>query len=67
MSSATPTKPNPIPAILVYGTPASRDLTQASRFRAEDKQAGQSCRPGAELLSDRHPNRSRESVDARRP
>ena len=30
----------PVPAILVYGTPTSPELTQASWFRAEDKQAG---------------------------
>ncbi len=31
-------KPNPVPAILVYGTPSSPELTQASWFRAEDKE-----------------------------
>jgi hypothetical protein len=43
MSSATPTKPNPVPAILVYGTPTSPGLTQASWFRAEDKQAAKAA------------------------
>ena len=43
MSSATPTKPIPVPAILVYGTPTSPDLTQASWFRAEDKQAAKAA------------------------
>jgi hypothetical protein len=32
-------KPNPVPAIIVYGTPSSPELTQASWFRAEDKEA----------------------------
>src|SRR5208282_5245527 len=31
--------PNPLPAILVYGTPSGPALTQASWFRAEDKGA----------------------------
>ena len=37
----TPTRPklNPVPAILVYGTPSGPALTQASWFRAEDKEA----------------------------
>jgi hypothetical protein len=39
MTTATPPKPNPVPAILVYGTPSSPALTQASWFRAEDKEA----------------------------
>jgi hypothetical protein len=36
-----PTQPNrnPLPAILVYGTPSGPALTQASWFRAEDKEA----------------------------
>ncbi len=34
-----PTKTKPVPAILVYGTPTSPTLTQASWFRAEDKEA----------------------------
>ena len=37
MTTATP--PNPVPAILVYGTPGGPALTQASWFRAEDKEA----------------------------
>ena len=39
MTTATQPKPNPVPAILVYGTPSSPALTQASWFRAEDKEA----------------------------
>src|SRR5580693_9004251 len=39
MTSATQAKSNPVPAILVYGTPSSPELTQASWFRAEDKEA----------------------------
>jgi hypothetical protein len=35
---STAAKPNPIPAILVYGTPGGPALTQASWFRAEDKE-----------------------------
>src|SRR5208283_2831616 len=38
-TNATQPKPNPLPAILVYGTPSSPELTQASWFRAEDKEA----------------------------
>ena len=39
MTNATQLKPNPLPAILVYGTPSGPALTQASWFRAEDKEA----------------------------
>jgi hypothetical protein len=39
MTSPTQSKPNPVPAILVYGTPSGPALTQASWFRAEDKEA----------------------------
>ena len=41
MTATTQTKPNPhpLPAILVYGTPSGPALTQASWFRAEDKEA----------------------------
>ena len=39
MTTATQPKPNPLPAVLVYGTPGSPELTQASWFRAEDKEA----------------------------
>ncbi len=39
MTTATQPKPNPLPAILVYGTPSGPTLTQASWFRAEDKEA----------------------------
>ena len=39
MTSATQPKPNPLPAILVYGTPSGPAMTQASWFRAEDKEA----------------------------
>src|SRR5271165_4381811 len=39
MTNAAQPKPNPLPAILVYGTPSSPALTQASWFRAEDKEA----------------------------
>jgi hypothetical protein len=39
MTTATQPKPNPVPALLVYGTPSSTDLTQASWFRAEDREA----------------------------
>jgi hypothetical protein len=34
-----PTKPNPLPALLVYGTPSGPAMTQASWFRAENKEA----------------------------
>jgi hypothetical protein len=39
MTTATQPKPSPVPAILVYGTPSGPAMTQASWFRAEDKQA----------------------------
>jgi hypothetical protein len=39
MTIATQPKPNPVPAILVYGTPSGPAMTQASWFRAEDKEA----------------------------
>ena len=39
MTNATQPKPDPLPAILVYGTPSGPALTQASWFRAEDKEA----------------------------
>ena len=39
MTNPTQPKTNPLPAILVYGTPTSLALTQASWFRAEDKEA----------------------------
>jgi hypothetical protein len=39
MTTPTQPKPNPVPAILVYGTPSGPALTQASWFRAEDQEA----------------------------
>jgi hypothetical protein len=39
MTNANPPKPSPLPAILVYGTPSGPAMTQASWFRAEDKDA----------------------------
>src|SRR5271167_5098779 len=39
MTIAAQPKPDPLPAILVYGTPSGPTLTQASWFRAEDKEA----------------------------
>jgi hypothetical protein len=47
MTSPTQQKSTPVPAILVYGTPTSPELTQASWFRAEDKQAAKAA---AEVL-----------------
>src|SRR5208337_4757014 len=43
MTNPTQPKPNPVPAILVYGTPSSPALTQASWFRAEDKEAAKAA------------------------
>jgi hypothetical protein len=43
MTNATQPNPNPLPAILVYGTPSGPALTQASWFRAEDKEAVKSA------------------------
>jgi hypothetical protein len=39
MTGATQAKPDPVPALLVYGTPSGLAMTQASWFRAEDKEA----------------------------
>ena len=39
MTAATQPKPDPVPAIIVFGTPTSPALTQASWFRAEDQDA----------------------------
>ena len=39
MTSPIQPKPIPLPAILVYGTPSSPAFTEASWFRAEDKEA----------------------------
>ena len=39
MPDTTQPNPNPVPAILVYGTPTNPALTQASWFRAEDVEA----------------------------
>ena len=38
MTNLTQPKPDPVPAILVFGTPSGPALTQASWFRAEDKE-----------------------------
>jgi hypothetical protein len=43
MTNPTQPKPDPLPAILVYGTPSSPASTQASWFRAEDKEAVKSA------------------------
>jgi hypothetical protein len=39
MTNTAQPKPDPLPAILVYGTPSGPALTQASWFRAEDREA----------------------------
>ena len=43
MTTATQPKSNPLPAVLVYGTPSGPALTQASWFRAEDKEAAKAA------------------------
>ena len=43
MTNQTQPKPNPVPAILVYGTPSGPAFTQASWFRAEDKETVKSA------------------------
>jgi hypothetical protein len=43
MTNASQPKSKPVPAILVYGTPSSPALTQASWFRAEDKEAAKAA------------------------
>ena len=47
MTSPTQTKAIAIPAMIVYGTPTSHELTQASWFRAEDVPAAKAA---AEVL-----------------
>ena len=39
MTTPAQSKPTPLAAILVYGTPSGPALTQASWFRVEDKEA----------------------------
>jgi hypothetical protein len=39
MTNSSQPKSDPAPAILVYGTPSGPAMTQASWFRAEDKEA----------------------------
>jgi hypothetical protein len=46
MTSPSQPKSTPVPALLVYGTPTSPDLTQASWFRAEEKQAAKAAAVG---------------------
>ena len=43
MTSPTQPKATPIPVVLVYGTLTSPELTQASWFRAEDRQAAKAA------------------------
>ena len=60
MTNATLPKPNPLPAILVYGTPSGPALTQASWFRAEDKEAVKAGRfQSRESTIASHPHRAR--------
>jgi hypothetical protein len=40
---STAIQPKPVPAVIVYGTPTSPELTQASWFRAEDKEAAKAA------------------------
>ena len=49
MTNLTQPKPNPVPAILVYGTPSGPAFTQASWFRAEDKEAVKSAAAALKL------------------
>src|SRR5271168_4619646 len=46
MTSPNQPKQVPLPAVLVYGTPTSPELTQASWFRAEDTQAAKAAAVG---------------------
>jgi hypothetical protein len=46
MTSPNQPKQTPIPAVLVYGTPTSPELTQASWFRAEDTHAAKAAAVG---------------------
>ena len=52
MTTPTQPKSTPVPAILVYGTPSGPALTQASWFRAEDKEAVKAAAEAAEVLGD---------------
>lgn len=51
MTSSTPTKAIPNPAVLVYGKPTSPDLPQASWFRTEDIQAAKAAAVGLNFLA----------------
>ena len=57
MTNATQSKPNPLPAILVYGTPSGPALTQASWFRAEDKEAVKAAAEALKFSDDRTADR----------
>jgi hypothetical protein len=46
MPDTTQAKPDPVPAILVYGTPSGPAMTQASWFRAEDTEAVKTAAEG---------------------
>src|ERR1700683_4987459 len=46
MTSPNQPKQVPVPSVLVYGTPTSPELTQASWFRAEDTQAAKAAAVG---------------------
>ena len=43
MATASQPKPTPVPAILVYGSPSGLAVTQASWFRAEEKEAAKAA------------------------
>ena len=43
MTIANQPNPGRLPAIIVYGTPSSPELSQASWFRAEDKEAAKAA------------------------
>jgi hypothetical protein len=43
MTTPAQPKPDPLPAILVYGTPSGPALTQASWFRVEDREAAKAA------------------------
>ena len=64
MTTQPKPSPNPVPAILVYGTPSGPALTQASWFRAEDSQGR---RRGGEVLGHRVAERCRYGSGRRGP
>ena len=67
MTNVAQPKPNPLPAILVYGTPSGPALTQASWFRAEDKEAVKAAAEALKFSVDQSADRCGEGSRRRGP